>query len=60
MSFAESNDGTLVTWGFTGHLDYPMNLMLLIFDFEQVIGADVQHGLENLKEILESTQQPTE
>ncbi|NOU50653.1 SRPBCC family protein [Pseudoalteromonas sp. JBTF-M23] len=46
--------GTKVTWGFRGNMDYPINLMLLVMDFEQVLGNDLQVGLDNLKEILES------
>ncbi|TVQ10843.1 MAG: polyketide cyclase [Bacteroidetes bacterium] len=48
-----SDDQTLVKWGFTGRMNYPMNLMLLAMDFEGMIGSDLQKGLENLKEILE-------
>jgi len=45
---------TKVVWGFSGHMDYPMNLMLLMIDFEQVIGDDLQTGLNNLKVIQEA------
>jgi uncharacterized protein YndB with AHSA1/START domain len=44
---------TRVRWGFTGRMNYPMNLMLLFMDFEKMIGDDFDHGLENLKAILE-------
>ena len=44
---------TKVKWGFSGHMDYPMNLMLLFMDFEQIIGDDLQTGLDKLKEVLE-------
>lgn len=47
---------TKVKWGFSGHMDYPMNLMFLFVDFEMVIGDDLQVGLNNLKKILETTQ----
>ena len=52
--FEDLGNTTKVKWRFTGHLDYPMNFMMLIFDFEQVIGDDLQHVLNNLKAILES------
>lgn len=52
---AVSGEQTKVTWGFQGHFDYPMNLTLLLMDFEQVIGDDLQTGLDNLKAILEGT-----
>lgn len=50
---ALSDDQTLVKWGFTGKMNYPMNLMLVVMDFEGMIGNDLQTGLENLKDILE-------
>ena len=31
-----------------------MNLMMLFMDFEQIIGDDLQTGLDKLKEVLES------
>ncbi len=49
-----SENQTKVTWGFSGHMDYPMNIMLLFMDFEQMIGDDLNTGLVNLKQILES------
>lgn len=44
---------TKVSWGFNGHMDYPMNLMLLTMDFDEAIGGDLQTGLTNLKTVLE-------
>ncbi len=44
---------TKVKWGFTGKMDYPMNLMLVLMDMEGMIGKDMQEGLSNLKSILE-------
>lgn len=49
---------TQVKWGFSGHMDYPMNLMLLFMDFEQMIGDDLQTGLDRLKAVLEVAQKP--
>ena len=48
-----SANQTKVTWGFSGHMDYPFNLMFLFIDFEQMIGDDLQTGLNNLKVIQE-------
>ena len=42
-----------VRWGFSGHMDYPMNLLLILMDMEAMIGDDFEHGLKNLKDILE-------
>lgn len=49
-----SKNQTKVAWGFSGHMDYPMNIMFLFIDFEQMIGDDLQTGLNNLKIILEA------
>lgn len=48
-----SDNQTKVKWGFSGHMDYPMNLMLLFMDFEKMIGDDLQTGLAKLKTELE-------
>ncbi len=48
-----TRDITKVTWGFEGHMDYPMNLMMLFMDFEGMISKDLTQGLESLKETLE-------
>ncbi len=54
MTTTALNDSlTKVAWGFSGHMDYPMNLMLLMMDFEQMIGDDLAHGLNQLKTVLE-------
>lgn len=44
---------TKVNWGFSGHLNYPMNLMFLFVDFETMIRNDLQQGLNTLKSVLE-------
>ena len=48
-----SDSQTKVTWGFTGKMNYPMNLMLLFMNMESMIGDDLTTGLSNLKNILE-------
>lgn len=53
---AVSDNQTMVVWGFNGKMDYPMNLMLLFMDMEEMIGNDLQEGLNNLKVILEDKQ----
>ena len=50
---AVSENQTKVKWGFSGHMNYPMNLMMLFMDFEKMIGDDLQTGLNNLKTELE-------
>lgn len=44
---------TKVSWGFNGHMDYPMNIFLLFMDFDKMIGADLETGLKNLKTVME-------
>ncbi|MCG9695770.1 SRPBCC family protein [Shewanella sp. Isolate11] len=51
---AISEGQTEVHWGFSGHMDYPMNILLPLMKVDQVIAQDLQQGLENLKQILES------
>lgn len=48
-----SDNATKVKWGFEGKMDYPMNLMLLFMDMEDMLGKDLQTGLNNLKIALE-------
>lgn len=50
---AISGEQTKVRWGFDGHMDYPMNLMLVFMDFDQMLGADLEAGLGRLKTLLE-------
>jgi hypothetical protein len=45
---------TKVVWGFNGHMPYPMNIMMLAYDFEQLIGKDLETGLQNLKKKMEA------
>ncbi len=45
---------TLVRWGFSGRMSWPMNLFLLFMDMNEAIGADYDYGLQNLKSILET------
>ncbi|MGG7034219.1 MAG: SRPBCC family protein [Flavobacterium sp.] len=47
---------TKVKWGFNGHMAYPTNLWLLVMDFEEIIGGDLQTGLDRLKVELEKQQ----
>lgn len=45
---------TKVFWGIKGHLGVPGNLFMFIINFEEMIGNDLQNGLENLKSVLEA------
>lgn len=50
---ALSDNQTKVKWGFNGKMAYPMNLMLLFMNMDEMLGKDLQEGLNNLKAILE-------
>jgi uncharacterized protein YndB with AHSA1/START domain len=50
---AISPNKTKVKWGFKGESPYPMNLMLAIMNMKDVLGKDLQEGLNNLKTVLE-------
>ena len=44
---------TQVTWNIDGEMVYPYNALLLFMSMEEVMGSDLQSGLNNLKAILE-------
>ncbi|MFW5705815.1 MAG: SRPBCC family protein [Bacteroidota bacterium] len=46
-------DQTIVTWGFYGGMDYPTNITLLFMNMDEMLGDDLDQGLQNLKQILE-------
>jgi hypothetical protein len=48
------NNHSVVTWGMSSSMPYPMNLMLLFMDMDEMIGNDFEEGLINLKNLLES------
>lgn len=55
MNVERLNDSTtLVKWGFKGHMNYPFNVVLLIMNFDKMLGEDFSTGLTNLKTVLES------
>ena len=55
MTESAGEGQTRVKWGFNGHMAYPMNLMLLFMNFEDMIGNDLSTGLTNLKAVLEGS-----
>ncbi len=44
---------TKVQWGLASKMNYPMNIMLLLMNIENMLGKDLATGLNNLKDILE-------
>jgi hypothetical protein len=54
LALESVNDSTTnVKWGFFGKMNYPMNLMLVFMDMDEMLGKDLSDGLNNLKIILE-------
>jgi uncharacterized protein YndB with AHSA1/START domain len=49
-----SSTQTKVKWGFNGKMPYPMNAMLPFMGLEEMLGGDLQKGLNQLKNVLES------
>lgn len=50
---AVNDSVTNVKWGFKGKMKYPMNLMMLAMNMEEMLAPDLQNGLNSLKTILE-------
>lgn len=44
---------TKVIWGFNGEINYPWNIMILFMNFDEMLGPDLEEGLENLKNLME-------
>lgn len=51
---------TEMTWGLKGRMPYPFNLMYLFMDFDTMLGKDLTDGLNNLKDILENMDTPSD
>jgi len=49
-----STNQTRVKWNFSGKMPYPMNFMMLFYDMDEMLGKDLQQGLDNLKKTLET------
>ncbi|HNN99774.1 MAG TPA: SRPBCC family protein [Chitinophagaceae bacterium] len=46
-------NSTKVSWGFQSKMNYPMNIMKLFMNMNEMIGKDFSTGLANLKNLLE-------
>jgi hypothetical protein len=54
MLFASTDStSTQLTWNFNGNMAYPFNVMQLFISMEDMLGSDIQEGLNNMKVILE-------
>lgn len=47
------NNSTNVAWTFNGSMPYPFNIMRVFTSIDNMIGKDLQDGLNNIKAILE-------
>ncbi|MCL1040329.1 MULTISPECIES: SRPBCC family protein [Shewanella] len=45
---------TEVHWGFSGHMAYPMNILLPLMQVDAMVERDLSQGLDNLKTLLEA------
>jgi hypothetical protein len=45
---------TNITWGISSAMKYPMNIMLLFMNMDNMMGKDMEGGLQNLKALLEN------
>lgn len=48
-----SDNQTKVRWGINGEIPYPINVMLPFMKMDEMIGKDLQQGLDNLKTKME-------
>jgi hypothetical protein len=44
---------TKVTWGFESKMNYPMNVMKIFMNMNEMVGKDFSTGLSNLKNLME-------
>ncbi len=48
------NEGTKVTWGFSGKNKFPFSIMMLFMNMDKAVGKDFEEGLASLKNVLEN------
>lgn len=54
IKLAEDGNSTIVTWGFQSEMPYPVNLMKLFMNMEEMMDEDWNLGLSKLKQLCES------
>lgn len=54
LTVTEENGQTTATWGFDGVSAYPMNVMNLFMNMDDMLGPDFEKGVNKLKEIVET------
>lgn len=50
---AVGDNTTKVSWGFSSKMNYPMNVMKIFMNMNEMIGKDFSYGLNNLKTLME-------
>ncbi len=53
VKLVSEGSSTKATWGMTGKMPYPLNIMNLIMNMEKQMGADWDNGLSKLKMLCE-------
>ena len=53
IKLVTEGNGTMATWGMTGMMPYPMNVMILFMNMEKNMGNDWNIGLGKLKKLCE-------
>lgn len=53
VKLVSKGNNTTATWGMTGTMPYPFNLMNLFMDMEKNLGKDWDNGLSKLKKLSE-------
>lgn len=52
INLEQTDDGIKVTWGFEGSTAYPMNLMHLFMNMDEMLGKDFATGLHKLDSVV--------
>jgi len=53
IKLVSQGTSTKATWGMTGNMPYPMNVMTLFMNMDKNMGKDWNHGLSKLKKLSE-------
>ncbi len=58
MSVTDTGDYSKVTWTFHKHFGFLANAVLVVFDLDKFMGADMERSLGNLKRYIETGTEP--
>jgi hypothetical protein len=53
LKVEKDDNGTKVTWGFSGKNKFPMSMIMLFMNMDKTVGKDFEYGLNKLQKILE-------